>query len=97
MDWKVSDSCITIYDSWEVSKHDFDSVLFEIETAYPENKVICERSMCSLKLEWACHNFLYKINYKRKRTKDTDLEYPQPWYMKIGYTLGGIMVWLFIK
>lgn len=48
-------------------------------------------------LEWATHNFCYKINFERNRTKDVDLNYPQEKKVNILYNIVGVLVWLFVK
>lgn len=94
---------IHIENSYAVSKKDFNKVLADREwEAYEHNieseiGVFQNRSQFSLKCEWACHNFLYALNIARERTKDVDLDYPQKWYLRIAYTVGGVLVWLFIK
>ena len=49
------------------------------------------RSICSMIYEWKTHNNLYKLNIEPDRTKSVDLNYPQKWYMKIFYFLGGLI------
>lgn len=43
------------------------------------------RTKKSLIREWAAHNFLYEHNYKRERTKDTDLDQNESLFRRIGY------------
>ena len=93
----VSDNCVKIYDSYQVSKKDFKKFYKEIRNEYPENKVMKERKDCGLNMEWATHNFLYNLDFKRSQTKDVDLNYPQKWYVKLAYALVGPIAWLFIK
>lgn len=50
------------------------------------------RSICSMIYEWKTHNNLYKLNIEPDRTKSTDLDYPQKWYMKIFYFLCGLII-----
>ena len=33
----------------------------------------------------------------RKRTGDTDLNWPQKWYIRLGYAVLGTIVWPFVK
>ena len=40
--------------------------------------------------EWKVHNLFYKLNFKRERTKDTDIECRQRVFMKFAY-------WFFSK
>jgi len=88
-------STLTLYDSYTVSKHDFQNTLNQIKALH-KTKPIFQRSDFSLKMEWTVHNFLYQIGYKRERTKDCDLDLPcdKPEWI---YKVIGIMVWLFIK
>lgn len=88
-------SNIHIVDSYNVSKHRFESVLatYTYEQAV---EVKAHRSLFSLKMEWATHNFLYNLGVKRDRTKDCDLNFPcdQPEWL---YCIIGTLVWIFIK
>lgn len=51
------------------------------------SRVIYIRTNFSMINEWRVHNLLYDLYYKRERTKDIDLDYPQKWYLKLAYTL----------
>lgn len=62
----------------------------------PES-ILNHRSMFSMKMEWATHKMLYKLGIQRDRTKDLDLDWPQPWYMRVGYIIAGILSWPFIR
>lgn len=89
-------SNIHIVDSYKVSKHRFESVL----ATYTEEQAVevkAHRSLFSLKMEWATHNFLYNLGAKRERTKDVDLNYPQKLWEKVAYPILGIFAWLFVK
>ena len=97
LDIIVSDNNIKIKDSFKVSKKDFKTILNELRYKYTSNNVLLNRKNCSMKLEWATHNFLYLIGYKRERTKDVDLNYPQKWYINIAYSVLGFFSLLFIK
>ena len=87
---------ICIPDSHEISKRDFDRILDEIETERP-SEVMKNRSRKSLKAEWAAHNGLYKLGMWKSHTKDTDLEYPQKWYLSVAYYIFGNLFRLIIK
>ena len=41
-----------------------------------------EKSMCQ---EWAAHNLLYDIGYKRDHTKDVDMDNAESGWRKMGY------------
>jgi len=72
----VTDSVVTIKDSYLFSKNEFPIILNDIEDNYPDNPVMLNRSRFGMKMEWATHNALYNMNIERERTRDVDLEYP---------------------
>ena len=86
---------LTIYDSYKVSKHDFQKTLNSIKAIHGDEPIF-ERCDFSLKMELITHNFLYKLGYKRERTKDADLDIPcdKPEWV---YIILGILVWVFVK
>lgn len=88
-------ACLTIYDSYAVPKADFQKTLNQIKAIHGHQPIF-QRDDNSLKKEWATHNFLYLIGYKRSQTKDTDLDIhcdkPEWLYKFIGW-----LVWPFIK
>lgn len=88
-------SNIRIVDSYKVSKHRFESVLATY-TDVQAMEVKTHRSLFSLKMEWATHNFLYNLGVKRERTKNVDLDYPcdKPEWV---YCVMGTLIWIFIK
>lgn len=88
-------SALTLYDSYAVSKKDFQKTLDDIRKIEGGDKKIFERTDKSLKREWACHNFAYMLGYERDRTKDCDLDNPcdRPEWI---YKLVGFFVWIFI-
>ena len=88
-------SVLTIYDSYTVPKADFQKTLNQIKSIHG-NKKIFERTDNSLKKEWATHNALYGLHYKRSRTKDCDFDNPcdKPEWL---YCVIGTLVWSFIK
>ena len=45
------------------------------------------RSNKSLINEWIAHNNLYILGFETERTKNVDFDYPQAWYVKLGYWL----------
>lgn len=95
------DGNIHITDSYKVAKRDFEKVLLGREwDAYAECNqseivVFQNRIHFSLKMEWACHNFLYNLGIARERTASVDLNYPNKWEWL--YIIGGIAVWLFVR
>lgn len=97
MKYYVTTYNVHIEDSYAVRGRDFGSVLSEIEEKEGKRTVVFEnRSMFSLKMEWAVHNFLYKINYKRPQTKDVDLDDPSD-HPEWLYEILGCLVWIFIR
>ena len=93
---QVRKNGINLLDSYRISKKDFSEVLEEKRGLYPQNPV-WNRSIKSLKREWALHNFLYLLGVARKKTKHVFLDYPQKWYARLGYFVFGSLSMLFIK
>lgn|SRR5574344_365952 len=93
----VTDNNIHIVDSYIYSEKDFQEILDTIDYYYCHNAVLINRSECSLKLEWAAHNFMYLLHISRARTKDVDLDWPQKWYVKVFYAVVGSIGWIFIE
>ena len=85
-----------IDDSHEIGKRQFRSALCAIEERHPE-LYVWRRSEGSLRREWATHNLCYQMGYKRERTKDVDLNYPQKWYVTLAYAVVGTLALLIIK
>lgn len=96
MDYDVSSNNIKLKSSFEVSKDDFERELAAIRGQYPDS-LVWNRSIDSLKREWAAHNAFHALGLVRKQTADTDLNWPQPWFIRLGYDLLGRIAWLFIK
>lgn len=82
-----------IFDSYQYPGKDFRTILSDIKFQNPGAFLFKARCICGMCLEWATHNFLYKIGYQRERTQDVDLDYPQKWYYKIGYSVIGVLVY----
>lgn len=97
MDYKITDNNIHINRSCEIPKRDFQSSLLHIQRLYPDCKVFINRTILSLKLEWACHNFLYQLHIARERVESVDLNWPMRWLVELLYHVGGFFVWIFIK
>ena len=70
--------------------------MYDFEKKNPES-ILDHRSMFSMKMEWATHKLLYKLGIQRARTKDLDLDWPQPWYYRVGYIVFGLIAWPFIR
>lgn len=88
-------SVLHLTNSYLIPKKEFEPDLKEIKSSNPREKIF-ERSINSLKKEWATHNFCYMVHYKRAQTKDCDLDNPcdKPEWV---YKLVGTLVWPFIK
>ena len=96
MDYEVSSNNIKLKSSYEVSKDDFERELLALRERHPESQV-WNRSIDSLKWEWAAHNAFHALGLVRKQTADTDLNWPQARYVRLGYTVAGAIAWRFIK
>lgn len=96
MNYKVGKNNIHIEDSFSVRGRDFGKVLGEIAEKEGENTSVFDlRPLFSLKMEWAVHNFLYRIGFMRSHTKDVDLNAPNPY--ECAYCIFGIIVWIFVR
>lgn len=91
--YDITEDCITIIKGWNLPKREYGYVLDCIEKAHPTCKVF-NRKRASLKLEWACHSFLYQMQIARERTKDIDLDKDadhKAWL----YCICGCLIWFF--
>lgn len=82
---------LTIYNSCEVPKQDFQKTLNQIKALHG-GQPIFQRSDFSLKMEWAVHNFCHQIGYEKER--DFDLPCDKPEWV---YEVVGVLVWVLIK
>lgn len=96
MQYKISPNNIQLKSSFEISKVDFERELEAIREEHPDC-LVWNRSMGSLKREWAAHNAFHALGLVRKQTADTDLNWPQPWYVRLGYAVAGTLLKPFIK
>ena len=94
--YSVSPNNIHLDSSYLVGKEEFEPLLREMRKQYPEC-LVWNRSIPSLKREWAVHNFCHAFGVFRSRTAHTDLDWPQSWLLHIGYEVVGTLVWPFIK
>ena len=85
MDYNVTDNNVHINRSCEIRKKDFQSSLLNIKELYPNCKVFINRTLCSLKFEWVCHNFLYQLHIARERVESVDLNWPLRWWVELLY------------
>ena len=96
MQYKITPTNLQLKSSFEVKKEDFERELLAMREAHPES-LVWNRSIKSLKREWAAHNAFHALGVFRKQTADVDLDWPQGWLMRIGYAVAGAVVWPFIK
>ena len=94
MRYKICADRVKLYDSYIVPKSRFELEMNIIRYNRPTCR-LWERSINSLRREWATHTLLYNMKIQQEKTKDCDLEYKQKWYAKIGYAIiGTIALWL---
>ena len=81
----LDENCIKILNGFQTtSKSMMKFILKSIKEKHPECKVFT-RSINSLVSEWKAHNRLYKLGYKKERTKDVDLDLNETWFRKLLY------------
>lgn len=85
----VTDSCITILDSYTTADRPLIRSILEYVKGQAPNNVTKNRSMFSLCNEWIAHSLLYKLGIARSHTRDVDLEYPQSVLHSIAWTIIG--------
>lgn len=95
-------NCITVYDSYKVSKKDFNPFLNSLrddpELGVDYDCIVLEkRSNCSLINEWTCHNLCYDLGLFKAHTQNVDMQYPLKWWEKIVYPCFGWFCKLFIN
>lgn len=96
MDYTFSSNNIQLKSSFKVKKDDFERELLAMREEHPEC-LVWNRSIKSLKREWAAHNAFHALGILRRKTADTDLNWPQGWLTRVGYWIAGGVVWPFIK
>lgn len=98
LDITVSSNNIHVEDSYSLTSRVSQTLLLNKLREYMEDAYITmdnplnHRSNYSLCNEWITHNNAYKLGYKKGQSEDTDLNYPQKWYMNIVYWLGSLIV-----
>lgn len=95
LDYTLTDNNLHIEDSYKIGKRAMGVILTHIKNTAETPSKVWNRSMFSLRMEWAVHNFLYSIGYKRERTADVDLDYPNK--IEWLYCILGCLVWIFVK
>ena len=94
MKYRIFADRIKLIGSCDISKKKFARELTGIRNLHPDCP-IWQRSERSLRLEWASHNLAYSLGIRREKTKDCDLNFILPWYMKLVYSIvGTIALWL---
>ena len=96
MDYTFSSNNIQLKSSFKVKKGDFERELLAMREEHPEC-LVWNRSIKSLKREWAAHNAFHALGILRRKTADVDLNWPQVWLTRVGYWFAGWVVWPFIK
>lgn len=92
----ITPNNIHLESSFTISKDDFESELKALREQYPES-LVWNRSIKSLKHEWAAHNAMHAMGIARRQTAHADLNWPQPWLIRLGYAIVGTIAWPFIK
>ena len=93
--YKIEKNNVHIEDSYLCEKYQISYMIHVLRSR--ENSDVWQRNDFSLKTEWYCHNFLYRVGIFRSRTKDVDLNCPQKWWEKIVYPVFGIIAYIFIR
>ena len=96
MKYRIFADRVKLLDSYKVPKKNFDGALKRIRDFHPDCP-LWQRTDGSLKREWAAHNLAYSLGIKRDKTKDSDLNYEQKWYVKLMYGVVGTIALLIIK
>lgn len=94
---KITDKCIQLLDSFKLSKSDIKVIVDNIIRDYKENNVIKHRTKYSILSEIYVHNFCYKLNILRERTRTTDINYPINMFVELIYKIIGPVCGIFIK
>ena len=95
-EYSVTPNNIHLESSFQVRKEDFENELKAIRERHPES-LVWNRSIKSLMREWVTHNVFHAMGIFRSRTAHMDLNWPQPWFVRLGYAIIGPIVWPFIK
>ena len=94
MHYKVYADRLKLFNSYLVSKSDFETELNVIRYMNPTCP-IWQRTIGSLRREWASHNLAYSLGICWKKTMAVDLEYEPKWYNKLAYgVVGTIALWV---
>lgn len=85
----ASENNIHINNSFKIrGRKNIMCVIKQVKEIFP-NHLVSSISNYLLVNEWACHNMCYKLGIYKERTKHTDLNCDNPWWLKIGYLIIG--------
>jgi len=89
---KVSKNNINIKDSYKINNRLVMRMILDVlRNEVKEESPFDKRSIGGMVREWVAHNNLYKLGYKKDRTCNVDLNYPQKWYVPIIYWILSII------
>lgn len=93
LDITITSNNIHIENSYRITRRRSMKEIFSILREYLDDyhidmdNPLYHRSIYSLCNEWVAHNNCYRLGLWRDRTRDCDLNYPQPCYMPFVYWL----------
>ena len=75
LDERMTNNNIKIYDSYKIDDANMRNEIICIIDEYErQNPTDWDRSVESMRCEWAVHNFFYDLNFKKSSTTDVDFE-----------------------
>lgn len=90
LEYTVADDAVKFIDSSLHKGKIFTNTWDTAKKNNPENPVLVNTHRFHAICEWSTHKALYWLHIERDRTKDTDIDYPQPLSYYLGYLLMGI-------
>lgn len=92
---KVSKNNINIKNSYKIDNRlEMEMILNVLKDEVKDEHLkspFDKRDIKGMVREWVAHNNLYKLGYKRNRTCNLDLNYPQKWYAPIAYLISSLI------
>ena len=85
---------ITLYNSYSIKKKDYKEELLKFREEHRDSIVVKNRGLFSMIMELSSHNLLYSLGIAREHTRHCDFEYPQKWYLGVGYFVIGMFGYL---
>lgn len=84
---------VQVVDSYTLNRKERLDVLCFIRYCLKEKEIDCNRTIQNMEGEMITHNFLYKLGYKPRNTKDTDLDYVKDkrWYVNVATVIMQIL------